>query len=58
MQFNLLIFEIHEIRPEDFLETFIQNGYKISLNGFINSQFISIEYLMRTNFITTNLYLV
>lgn len=58
IEFNMLMFALHETRPQDFLLFFTQNGYKISLNGFLTDKFISIEDIMRTNFITINLYLV
>ena len=58
IEFNMLMFALHETRPQDFLRFFTQNGYKISLNGFLNKQFISVEDIMKTNFVTINLYLV
>ena len=58
IEFNMLMFALHETRPQDFLRFFIENNYKISLNGFLSNQFIRIEDIMRTNFITINLYLV
>ena len=58
IEFNMLMFALHETRPQDFLRFFIENGYKISLKGFLSNQFISVEDIMRTNFISINLYLV
>ena len=58
IEFNMLMFALHETRPQDFLRFFTQNGYKISLNGFLTKQFISVEDIMKTNFLTINLYLV
>ena len=58
IEFNMLMFALHETRPQDFLRFFTQNGYKISLNGFLTKQFISVEDIMKTNFVTINLYLV
>ena len=52
------MFALHETRPQDFLRFFTENGYKISLKGFLTEEFISVEDIMRTNFITINLYLV
>ena len=52
------MFTLHETRPQDFLRFFVQNGYKISLNGFLSNQFISLEDIMKTNFIIINIYLV
>lgn len=58
IEFNMLMFALHETRPQDFLRFFTQNGYKISVNGFLTKQFISVEDIMKTNFVTINLYLV
>ena len=58
IEFNRLMFALHETRPQDFLRFFTENGYKISLKGFLTEEFISVEDIMRTNFITINLYLV
>ena len=58
IEFNMLMFALHETRPQDFLKFFVDTGYKISLNGFLSNEYISIEDLMKTNFITINLYLV
>ena len=58
IEFNMLMFALHETRPQDFLRFFINNGYKISLNGFLTDQFITVEDLMRIEFTTINLYLV
>ena len=58
IEFNLLMFKLHETRPQDFLLFFTRNGYKISLKGFLSKQFISAEDIIRANFITINLYLV
>ena len=58
IEFNMLMFALHETRPQDFLRFFTENGYKISLQGFLTDEFISVEEIMKTNFITINLYLV
>ena len=58
IEFNMLMFALHETRPQDFLRFFTENGYKISLKGFLTDEFISVEEIMRINFITINLYLV
>lgn len=58
IEFNMLMFALHETRPQDFLRFFTENGYKISLKGFLTDEFISVEDIMRTNFISINLYLV
>ena len=58
MEFNMLMFALHETRPQDFLRFFTENGYRISLKGFLTDEFISVEDIMRIKFITINLYLV
>ena len=58
MEFNMLMFALHETRPQDFLRFFTENGYRISLKGFLSNEFISVEDIMRIKFITINLYLV
>ena len=58
IEFNMLMFTLHETKPQEFLKFFIDNGYKISLNGFLSNEYISIEDLMNTKFTNINLYLV
>ena len=58
IEFNLLMFSLHETRPQEFLKFFVDNGYKISLDGFLSDNYISINDLMKTKFIQINLYLV
>ena len=58
LEFNMLMFVLHETRPQDFLRFFTENGYKISLKGFLTDEFISVEDIMRINFTSFNLYLV
>jgi len=58
IEFNLSMFILHETKPQDFLRFFINNGYKISLNGFLSNEFINIEDILKTYFVKINLYLV
>ena len=58
IEFNLSMFILHETKPLDFLRFFINNGYKISLNGFLSNEFINIEDILKTDFVKINLYLV
>lgn len=37
----------HGTDPEKFLKLFVDNGYKISVKGFINNKFITIENFMK-----------
>ena len=58
IEFNLSMFILHESKPQDFLRFFINNGYKISLKGFLSNEFINIEDILKTYFVKINLYLV
>ena len=58
IEFNLNIFKVHKRNAEHFLFFFIDNGYKISLNGFLNNEFINIIDLLNINFENINLYIV
>lgn len=58
IKFNMFIFTIHETRPEEFLNFFNENGYKISLNGFLTNECISIESLLKAEIVKFNLYLI
>ena len=57
IEFNVGIFKIHGTEPKNFLYFFIKNGYKISLNGFLSNEFVTIENLFLSNFSTIYLYI-
>ena len=58
IEFNMKMFSIHGTRPQDFLKIFSQNGYKISLNGFLSRKFISIEDIIKSTLSKINLYII
>ena len=58
IEFNFLIFSIHMTTAQEFFQFFIDNGYKISLNGFLTNDFIDIEELMLIRASRINLYFV
>ena len=58
IEFNVLMFKLHEKKPQDFLQIFIQNGYKISLHGFLSNKYISITDLLKLNFDKIYLYII
>ena len=58
IEFNFLIFSIHMTTAQEFFKFFIDNGYKISLNGFLTNDFIDIEELMIIRATRNNLYFV
>ena len=57
IEFNVEIFKNHGTDPKNFLYFFINNGYKISLNGFLSNEFVTIENLFLSNFSTINLFI-
>ena len=57
IEFNVEIFKIHGTDPKNFLYFFTKNGYKISLNGFLSNEFVTIENLFLSNFSTIYLYI-
>ena len=58
IEVNMLMFELHETKPSKFFMFFIENGYKISLNGFLSSQFITVEDLIKANLKKFDLYII
>ena len=58
IEFNFLIFSIHMTTAQEFFKFFIDNGYKISLNGFLTNDFINIDELMIIRATRNNLYFV
>ena len=48
----------HKTNPKKFIELFINNGYKISLNGFLNKDYISYDELMKRVNFQINCYLI
>ena len=58
IEFNIEMFSIHKTKPKKFLSFFVENGYKISLEGFLTKKFIKIEKLLKLDFVRINLYLV
>ena len=58
IEFNFLIFSIHMTTAQEFFKFFIDNGYKISLNGFLTNDFIDIDELMIIRATRINLYFV
>ena len=48
----------HNTEPKNFLELFTNNGYKISLEGFLSKNFISAEELMKETGFQINSYFI
>ena len=58
IEYNVLIFNIHKTMAEEFLQFFVNNGYKISLNGFLTNEFVNIDDVLEIKNSRINLYLV
>ena len=48
----------HKTNPKRFLKLFIDNGYKISLEGFLNKNYISVKELIKKTTIQSNCYFI
>ena len=48
----------HNTDPKKFLEFFVDNGYKISINGFLSKNFISAEELIKMTKFQINTYFI
>lgn len=57
IEFNIKSFEIRETDPKLFLNFFIENGYKISLNGFLDESTITIDEIISSKSEHISLYL-
>lgn len=57
IEFDFL-FKLNEKKPMDFLYIFINNGYKITLNGFLSNEYVTIEHLLKRDFEKLSLYLI
>ena len=58
IEFNISMFLINQVNPQDFFIFFINNEYKISLNGFLSNNFINITELMCIDLSSISLYLI
>lgn len=58
IEFNISMFLINKANPQDFLYFFINNEYKISLNGFLSNNFINVTELMCIDLSSISLYLI
>ena len=48
----------HGTNPKNFLKMFTDNGYKISLKGFLSNSFVSVNEVMKLTKIQLNLYFI
>ena len=58
MEFTPMYLKEHNTNPIKLLQLFTNNGYKISMEGFLSKTFISIDYIMKHIKIQTNLYFI
>ena len=48
----------HKTNPKEFIKLFLDNGYKISLNGFLDKKYITINELIKKTKFQVNCYLI
>ena len=58
IEFTPIFLREHETDPKEFLNLFLQNGYKISLEGFLSNNYSSIEYILEITTYQINLYFI
>ena len=46
IEFTPSFLKVHQTNPREFAQFFVDNGYKISLKGFIDGNYISVNELM------------
>ena len=57
LEFTPNLLQEHKSNPKDFIQFFIDNDYAISLNGFLDKTYISLEELLIKN-TQINIYLI
>ena len=57
-EFTPSLLKEHDTEPINFLKLFIDNGYRVSLEGFLNSTIISIDEVMKKVDYTINCYFI
>ena len=58
MEFSPTYLKEHGTNPINFAKLFIENGYYISLEGFLSNNFVSIQKLMESIGFQKNIYLI
>ena len=58
IEFSPTYLQEHGTDPRKFAQLFVDNGYKISLDGFINNTYITIDELMRKAGFQVNCYFI
>jgi len=57
LEFSPGLLKLHDSNNRNFLEIFENNGYKISISNFLDKNYVSIDYLLKTKGIF-NLYII
>ena len=58
LEFTPIYLKSHGTNPRNFLKIFTDNGYKISLKGFLTNSFVSIDDVIKLNKVQLNLYFI
>ena len=58
LEFTPMYLKKHGTNPRNFLKMFADNGYKISLKGFLSNSFVSVNQVMKLTKIQLNLYFI
>ena len=57
MEFTPYLLKLHGTDPKQFLQIFINNGYKISPNHFLDKKNYTIDYIFKIVHYQINLYI-
>ena len=57
MEFTPSLLKLHRTDSKQFLQTFVNNGYKISPLNFLDQRNYTIDYIIKSIFYQTNLYI-
>ena len=58
IEFTPSFLKVHQTNPREFAQFFVDNGYKISLKGFIDGNYISVNQLMLKAGFQINCYFI
>ena len=58
LEFSPRFLKEHKTDPKNFIQLFLNNGYKISLKSFLSKEYISLDHLLKIVHFQKNLYLI
>ena len=58
LEFTPIYLKSHGTNPRNLLKIFTDNGYKISLKGFLSNSFVSIDDVIKSTKVQLNLYFI